>query len=91
MKGLEETKKEILDYVKRDGFGIFYGSMHVRNGVLWNPSQGDWKDFVNIAKNEDVKTLIYNESILSEELAELSTAISEYQIDLDKKEDIQIF
>lgn len=90
MKNIEETKKEILDYIKKNGFGIFYGSIHVRNGVLWNPSQGDWKDFVNIAKNEDIKTLLYHESILSEELAELSTAISEYKIDLDKKEDVSL-
>ena len=90
MKGLEETKKEILDYINSNGFGIFYGSTSVKNGVLWNPSQGNWKNFVNIAKNEDIKTLIYHESILSEELIELSTAIDEYQIDLDKKEDVQL-
>lgn len=89
-KSLEETKKEILEYIKSNGFGVFYGSTRVENGVLWNPSQGDWKNFVNIAKNEDIKTLIYHESMLSEELTELSTAVDEYQIDLDKKEDVQL-
>lgn len=89
-KSLEETKKEILEYIQSNGFGVFYGSTRVENGVLWNPSQGDWKNFVNIAKNEDIKTLIYHESMLSEELTELSTTVDEYQIDLDKKEDVQL-
>ena len=89
MKDLEETKKEILDYVNQKGFNIFYGLIpDIRDTVLWNLSQGNWKDFINIAKNEDIKTLIYGELILSEELAELS-AINKYQVEPDKKEDVQ--
>ena len=89
-ESLEETKKEILDFIKSNGFGVFYGSTRVENGVMWNPSQGDWKNFVNIAKNENIKTLICHESILSEELTEVSTAIDEYQTEVDKKEDVQL-
>lgn len=89
---LEETKKEILNYIHQKGFNVFYGSIgDLRNGVLWNPSQGDWKEFVNIAKNEGIKTLIYDECILSEELAELSQTINEYETEYsDKKEDVQL-
>ena len=85
MKDLEETKKEILDYIKKSGFSIFYGSVQDVT-VMW--SQGDWKDFINISKNEGVKTIIYHDCVLSEELAELS-AINEYPIDDLDKQDVQ--
>ena len=85
MKDLEETKKEILDYIKKNGFSIFYGSVQDVT-VMW--SQGDWKDFINISKNEGVKTIIYHDCVLSEELAELS-AINEYPIDDLDKQDVQ--
>lgn len=90
MKDLEETKKEILDFINQKGFNIFYGLIQdIRDTVLWNPSQGNWKDFINISENEGIKTLIYSELMLSEELAELSEAINQCQINRDEKEDVQ--
>lgn len=90
METLEKTKRKILNYVKNKGFSIFYGSTHVRNGVVWNQGQADWKNFVNIAEDENVKTLVYFDCTLADELEELSTAIGEYQMDLAEREDVQI-
>ena len=90
MKNLEETKKEILDHIKRQGFSIFYGSVSLDDAILWNRSQRDWKAFVDIAKNEGIKTLIYDEHILSEDLAELSQLFNEYETEYSDKKDLQL-
>ncbi|MFQ6080379.1 MAG: hypothetical protein ACE5OW_01770 [Candidatus Bathyarchaeia archaeon] len=90
MKNLEETKKEILDHAKKEGFSIFYGSISVDDAILWNQSQEDWKVFVNIAKNEGVKTLIYDEHILSEDLSELLQLFNEYESKCSDKKDLQL-
>lgn len=60
--GLEEKSKEILDHAKNQGFSIFYSkelSADYDLEAIWDRPE-EWREFFNIAKNEDVKTIIAN-------------------------------
>jgi hypothetical protein len=61
VKNLDELKDEIEKYLQKEGFAIFYGmdmSPKAAPDVSWISDENDWKDFLAVAKNEGVKTVI---------------------------------
>lgn len=69
--GLEEKSKEILDYAKSQGFSIFYSkelSADYDLEAVWDRPE-EWREFFNIAKNEDVKTIIANIQVFEKDAA----------------------
>ncbi len=62
-KNLEDISKEILNYAKNQGFNIFYSkelsTEYDLAEAIWDQGS-EWKEFFNIAKDEDIKTIIAN-------------------------------
>lgn len=75
---LSEIAKEIQEYIKNEGFELFYTKPDLDNDANfeWDDDQ-DWKGFFRIAKKEGVTTVIGTISTLTknmiEELSEIET------------------
>jgi hypothetical protein len=84
---LEESKKEIMSFIENNSFNLFYGFADFQNEVKWDSKQKTWKDFLEIAKNENVKTIIYYESSFQEELNDINKEIKQSQESADEYTD----
>lgn len=84
VESLEESKKEIISFIESNSFNLFLGFANFQNEVRWDSKQRTWKDFVEIAKNENVKTLIYYDSVFHEELDDVKTEIEQLQEDMNE-------
>lgn len=79
---LDENVKEILTYVEREDFNIFYADPEksaVDNSgyFVWDKSK-DWKDFFKVAKKEGVSTIVITITILEKDfLQELKGALED--------------
>jgi hypothetical protein len=55
---------EIKDYMESNGMKPFFGlvskdyDIKSQDVVVWDPRNGDWRAFIEVAKNEGVKTVI---------------------------------
>ncbi|MGI0081862.1 MAG: hypothetical protein ACREAG_00965 [Nitrosopumilaceae archaeon] len=69
VEDLQERSKEILDYAKEQGFNVFYcKELPVMESFIeanWD-NFDDWKEFFNIARKEDVKTILVTIRIFEE-------------------------
>lgn len=83
-ESLEETKKQIMNFITSNRFNLFLGFTRIQNEVIWNSKQKTWKDLLEIAKNENIKTLIYYDSIFLEELEDVISEIKKIQENMDE-------
>jgi hypothetical protein len=78
---LKKLKVQILEYVKKEGFNVFYGkeapTAKPSIEMQWFSEEGDWKDFLKVAKLEGVKTIIINYSTLTEADIEINLQMAE--------------
>jgi hypothetical protein len=78
---LKKLKEEILEYMKKEGFNVFYGkeapTAKPSTEIRWFSEEGDWKDFLKTAKLEGIKTMIVNYSILTKDDIEINLQIGE--------------
>ncbi len=72
-ESLDNTVKEILDYIEKEGFNVFYADPEDNNEAnayfVWDKSK-DWKDFFKVAKKEGITTIVANIRILHKDLLE---------------------
>lgn len=76
---LETTKKEIMSFINSNGLNLFVGIPNIKNKVRWNPKSENWKDFLEIARNEDVRTIVYDDLTLKELLDDSKAEIDQIQ------------
>jgi hypothetical protein len=64
--------KQIVRYVKSLGFNVFYGFVEYpfSISVRWDKDQGDVKDFLKVAKAEDVRLIIIDWFDLDDQMIE---------------------
>jgi hypothetical protein len=66
MVDLDSMKKEILANLQEKGFNIFYASELEQeneefsrlNEIRWSDENRNWREFLNVAKHEGIKTII---------------------------------
>jgi radical SAM superfamily enzyme YgiQ (UPF0313 family) len=67
--------RELVDYCKREGLGLFYGDMPIHGDqvpeVAWDGKQYDWKSYLDALKKEGatmitLSTETFDEDILNE-------------------------
>lgn len=66
---LETIKSQILERVTAKNMRVFYGSTEnlMIVSTLWDPSHGDWQEFISIAEYDGVKVLIFEEHVFTQE------------------------
>ena len=82
-----ETKKEILDHIKNIGFNLFLGETELKNKVTWD-NDYEWKEFLEIAEKEGVKTLIFSNLIFDDKVTEFESEIEDFisQVEISNEE-----
>jgi hypothetical protein len=80
---IRDQYNEIKSFLEKEGFNIFYEVIKPREDVhVWD-TKYDWKKFFEIAKKEDVKTIIV--SSIDFTLQDVSDELEKEKIDLIKK------
>jgi hypothetical protein len=79
-KGLERMRKEVDEFLEKNGFNVFRGRASLLpwgGEIVWNNDDGDWKDFLNVAKEEQASPVILRtDSLDDRQLGELADTIS---------------
>jgi hypothetical protein len=75
MKGdLEKLKQEIIDYLKKEDFVVFYGmELEIDKPlpeIRWSLEEGSWKDFLECARSEGIKLIVFDSLELTDEIIE---------------------
>ena len=59
---LEKNFDEVLEYLKKEEFNIFYSKNIADEGIMpeinWENKDNSWKEFFSIAKKENINTVI---------------------------------
>ncbi|MBN1245059.1 hypothetical protein JXA31_05655 [Candidatus Bathyarchaeota archaeon] len=76
---LENIKNEVMSFIKNNGFNLFIGFTSFTNEVRWDPESKNWTDFLEIAKKENIKTIVYDDSTLIELFDDLKQGIEQIQ------------
>ena len=81
---IRDQYNEIKSFLEKEGFNIFYVKEFVASEYdhIWD-TEYDWKKFFEIAKKEDVKTIIV--SSIDFTLQDVSDELEKEKIDLIKK------
>ncbi|MHA2263636.1 MAG: hypothetical protein ACXAEN_14670 [Candidatus Thorarchaeota archaeon] len=94
-KGLDRMRKEVDEFLKKNGFNVFHGRASLLpwgGEVVWNNDDGDWKDFLNVAKEEQASPIILRtDSLDDRQLTELADSISSLEDSGQDFEDAQDF
>jgi predicted small metal-binding protein len=78
---LEEIKKQIVDHAKENGLNMFYTTIvNDVKELLWDNSEGDWKQYLKLARDENIKTIIFYEFRFSKAFEDLFDRIKEYEL-----------
>ncbi len=82
----DNLSKEIIDYLTKESFNIFYGTISFEPETLpdvsWQPDR-DWKEFLKIAKQEGVETIVVDIDVLEESYLDALTEETE-EIDISE-------
>ena len=54
-KSIIDTKKDVLNYIESKTFNIFFGDIKIKEKVTWD-NDYEWKDFLEVAEQEEIKT-----------------------------------
>ena len=63
---LENTKNDIMNFIKSNNFNLFNGFPKIDSEVQWKSDNKNWKDFLIIAKSENIKKIIYDDGTLED-------------------------
>lgn len=93
MKDIEKLKEKILEELNMQGFNVFYGEVNNSTEkaieVEWE-EEDTWEDFLKIARNENIKTIIFEVNIFAE--SQIDSVLDEEENDImAKKEKIEAF
>jgi hypothetical protein len=55
-----------MAFIESNNFNLFTGYPQISNEVKWNSDKENWKEFLLIAKNEGIKTIIYEKGTLEQ-------------------------
>ena len=66
-----------MSFIKNNNFHLFTGFPEIINIVKWNSDNKNWKDFISIANNENIKTIIYDEGTLEQVFTRLDEKLNQ--------------
>jgi len=86
---LEKNFDEVLDYLKKEKFNIFYSKNITEEGILpeinWESQDNSWKEFFSIAKNENINTIIVEKENFNKQLLEKIENLMQNKINEDSE------